>query len=92
LVDCSHGNSQKDYARQPLVAEDVAAQLERGSDVILGVMLESHLVAGRQDLVAGRALCYGQSITDACVDLATTERVLERLAHAARKRRMANAM
>ena len=86
LIDCSHGNSQKDFARQSVVAEDVAVQLERGSDVILGVMLESHIVAGRQDLVPGRALCYGQSITDACIDLGTTERVLERLARAARTR------
>jgi len=86
LVDCSHGNSQKDYTRQPLVAEAIAEQLECGSQDVLGVMLESHLVAGRQDLVAGRALCYGQSITDACIDFSTTEGVFERLASAARSR------
>jgi 3-deoxy-7-phosphoheptulonate synthase len=86
LIDCSHGNSQKDFNRQPVVAEAIAEQLECGSADVLGVMLESHLVAGRQDLVAGRELCYGQSITDACIDFSTTERVLERLAGAARSR------
>ena len=70
----------------PLVAEAIAAQLEHGSADVLGVMLESHLVAGRQDLVAGQTLRYGQSITDACIDFSTTERVLERLARAARSR------
>jgi 3-deoxy-7-phosphoheptulonate synthase len=86
LVDCSHGNSQKDYRRQTLVAEDLALQIERGdshSHTVLGVMLESHLVAGRQDLQPGAPLCYGQSITDACIDFADTERVFERLARAA---------
>jgi 3-deoxy-7-phosphoheptulonate synthase len=86
LIDCSHGNSQKDYTRQPLVAEAVAEQLECGSPDVLGVMLESHLVAGRQDQVAGQPLCYGQSITDACIDFAATERVFERLAAASRSR------
>ena len=86
LVDCSHGNTQKDYTRQPLVAEAIAEQLEQGSADVLGVMLESHLVAGRQDLVAGQKLRYGQSITDACIDFSTTERVLERLARAASRR------
>jgi 3-deoxy-7-phosphoheptulonate synthase len=86
LIDCSHGNSQKDYNRQPLVAEAIAEQLECGSADVLGVMLESHLVAGRQDLVAGQQLRYGQSITDACIDFSTTEQVLERLAQAARSR------
>jgi 3-deoxy-7-phosphoheptulonate synthase len=86
LVDCSHDNSQKDYNRQSLVAEAVAEQLELGSTDVLGVMLESHLVAGRQNLVPGQKLRYGQSITDACIDFSTTERVLERLAGAARSR------
>jgi len=86
LVDCSHGNTQKDYTRQPLVAESIAEQLEQGSADVLGVMLESHLVAGRQDLVAGQKLRYGQSITDACIDFSTTEAVLERLARAASRR------
>jgi 3-deoxy-7-phosphoheptulonate synthase len=86
LIDCSHGNSQKDYNRQPLVAEAIAEQLEHGSSDVLGVMLESHLVAGRQDLVPGQPLRYGQSITDACIDFSTTERTLERLASAALSR------
>jgi 3-deoxy-7-phosphoheptulonate synthase len=86
LIDCSHGNSQKDYTRQPLVAEAVAEQLECGSRDVLGVMLESHLVAGRQDQVEGKPLCYGQSITDACIDFAASERVFERLAAASRSR------
>lgn len=86
LIDCSHGNSQKDYTRQSLVAEAIAEQLEQGSRDVLGVMLESHLVAGRQDLAPGKKLRYGQSITDACIDFSTTEQVFERLARAARSR------
>jgi 3-deoxy-7-phosphoheptulonate synthase len=86
LVDCSHGNSQKDYTRQAEVAEAIAGQLEHGSHDVLGVMLESHLVAGRQDLKTGQALRYGQSITDACIDFSTTEQVLARLASGARSR------
>jgi 3-deoxy-7-phosphoheptulonate synthase len=86
LVDCSHANSGKDHERQPLVAEAVSEQVRNGSRAILGVMLESHLVAGRQDQVPGRGLRYGQSITDACIDFAATERVLSGLADAARNR------
>jgi 3-deoxy-7-phosphoheptulonate synthase len=86
LVDCSHGNSQRDPNNQPMVAEAVAEQVARGSQAVMGVMLESHLVAGRQDLVAGRPLVYGQSITDACIDFTTTERVLAGLAQASRAR------
>jgi 3-deoxy-7-phosphoheptulonate synthase len=86
LVDCSHGNSEKNYERQPLVAESVAEQVASGSSSILGVMLESHLVAGRQNLVAGQTLRYGQSITDACIDFAATERVFERLSVASEAR------
>jgi 3-deoxy-7-phosphoheptulonate synthase len=86
LVDCSHGNSEKDHERQALVAESVATQVASGSRALLGVMLESQLVAGRQEFVSGRALCYGQSITDACIDFTTTERVLSRLAQATRAR------
>jgi 3-deoxy-7-phosphoheptulonate synthase len=85
LVDCSHGNSQKNHDNQPLVLAAVAEQIKRGSRALLGVMIESHLVAGRQELQGGRAgLCYGQSVTDACVDLATTETMLEELARAQR--------
>jgi 3-deoxy-7-phosphoheptulonate synthase len=86
LVDCSHGNSQRDPNNQPMVAASVAEQVARGSRAVMGVMLESHLVAGRQDLVAGRPLVYGQSITDACIDFATTEHVLAGLAQASQTR------
>jgi len=88
LVDCSHDNSEKSHENQPAVVEDVAAQVASGSPHLLGVMLESHLLAGRQDPAAGKALVYGQSITDACIDFATTERVLERLASARRSSRL----
>jgi 3-deoxy-7-phosphoheptulonate synthase len=80
LVDCSHDNSNKNPERQPEVVSSVGAQLQVGNPHILGVMLESNLVAGRQDLKSKANLVYGQSITDACIDFATTERVLERLA------------
>jgi 3-deoxy-7-phosphoheptulonate synthase len=80
LVDCSHDNSQKQHEKQARVAHDVAEQLAGGSRAILGVMIESHLVSGRQDLVPGKPLVYGQSITDACLDFGATERVLEDLA------------
>ncbi|MFN0127022.1 MAG: 3-deoxy-7-phosphoheptulonate synthase [Verrucomicrobiales bacterium] len=87
MVDCSHGNSGKDHRNQPLVAEDVARQIESGSHAIAGVMLESHLVEGNQAIVDGTAPCYGQSITDSCIDWETTVRVLDRLATAVRRRR-----
>ncbi len=82
LIDCSHANSSKRHENQPRVLDDVAQQLERGGQAILGVMLESHLVAGRQDYRPGEPLTYGQSITDACIDFPTTELALERLARA----------
>lgn len=87
VIDCSHGNSNKDHLRQPLVADDVAQQLEAGQPGISGVMLESFLVPGRQNL--GDNLTYGQSVTDACMGWDTTVEVLERLATAAAKRRAA---
>ncbi len=87
MVDCSHGNSQKDFRRQPDVARSLAEQVAGGSTAIMGVMLESHLVEGRQDLVEGSPLTYGQSITDACISLEDTVPVLESLAEAVRKRR-----
>jgi 3-deoxy-7-phosphoheptulonate synthase len=87
MVDCSHGNSLKDYKKQPAVAESVAAQIESGSGAIAGVMIESHLVEGRQDAKPGAALAYGQSITDACVSWDATEAMLARLAGAVRARR-----
>lgn len=86
MIDCSHANSGKDPARQVAVAADVGKQVAAGSRAILGVMLESHLVAGRQDLVPGRALVHGQSITDGCLGWRETVRVLEGLARASAKR------
>ena len=68
MIDCSHANSNKDYTRQALVAHDVAAQVAAGNRNIIGVMIESNLVAGAQKLVPGKPLVYGQSITDACID------------------------
>ena len=83
MVDCSHGNSNKDYRRQGDVAAQVAQQLRQGSRHVMGVMLESHLVAGNQKISSDRAqLTYGQSVTDACIDLATTREVLAQLADA----------
>ena len=84
IIDCSHGNSNKDHERQPLVAEDVATQVAAGQDGISGVMLESFLVPGRQDL--GGELTYGQSVTDACMGWDTTVEVLDHMATAAAKR------
>jgi 3-deoxy-7-phosphoheptulonate synthase len=80
LVDASHDNSKKNHERQVDVLADVGAQIRNGSEHLLGVMVESNLVAGRQELKNKQDLTYGQSITDACVDFATTERMLERLA------------
>jgi 3-deoxy-7-phosphoheptulonate synthase len=88
LVDCSHGNSGKNYENQVHALGAVAAQIAEGSTAVLGVMVESHLVAGRQALgcdIAG--LRYGQSVTDGCVDFDTTERLLETLARAVRTNR-----
>jgi len=87
MVDCSHGNSGKDFRRQPEVARAVAAQVAAGSADIMGVMIESHLVEGRQDLTAGQPPRYGQSITDACLSWDATVPVLEALAAAVRHRR-----
>jgi 3-deoxy-7-phosphoheptulonate synthase len=87
MVDCSHGNSSKDHARQPIVAHDIATQIAAGSEQIFGVMIESHLVEGRQNQQPGQPLAYGQSITDACISWETTEDVLEELAAAVRERR-----
>lgn len=87
MIDASHGNSGKRPERQPEVIESIAAQLEAGEQRIGGVMVESHLMAGRQDLVPGRSLVYGQSITDGCIDWPTSVQVLERLARAVMRRR-----
>jgi 3-deoxy-7-phosphoheptulonate synthase len=86
IIDASHANSAKRPENQPGVANDIAAQLEAGERRIVGVMVESHLVGGRQDLVPGKPLRYGQSITDACLDWDSSVLVLERLAAAVRRR------
>ena len=87
MVDCSHGNSRKDPTRQPAVARDLADQIRAGSRAVSGVMIESHLVGGRQDRQPGQPLVYGQSITDACLAWEATVPVLEDLAAAVRARR-----
>ncbi len=89
MVDASHGNSDKDFRRQPVVARDVASQVAQGEAGIIGVMLESFLVEGRQDLKDRRTLVHGQSITDACLSWETTVPVLRELAAAVRARRKA---
>ena len=86
MVDCSHGNSHKDHRKQADVVAAVSAQVSSGSRQIFGVMLESHLVEGRQDYVPGQPAVYGQSITDACLSLSQTEPLLEQLAEAQRTR------
>ena len=85
MIDCSHGNSNKDHRKQTAVAASIAEQVCAGSHRVMGVMLESHLVEGRQDYVPGSAI-YGQSITDACISLDQTEPILEQLAAAQVKR------
>ena len=90
MVDCSHANSLKDYRRQVDVCNNVVAQVANGENRIMGVMLESHLVEGRQDVIEGQQLTYGQSITDACISWETTETCLRDLAEAVRKRRSIN--
>jgi len=90
MIDCSHANSQRQYKLQLNVAEDVAAQLNGGDDRIMGLMIESHLNEGRQDLTPGCALEYGKSITDACLGWDDTLAVLETLANAVKARRFKN--
>lgn len=91
MVDCSHANSMKDYHRQVDVCNNIISQLSNGENRIMGVMLESHLVEGRQDVIPGQPLTYGQSITDACISWEATETCLRDLATAVRKRREINA-
>jgi 3-deoxy-7-phosphoheptulonate synthase len=87
LVDCSHDNSGKNHLKQPDVLAEVGAQVRAGGDHLLGVMVESNIVGGKQELASGKpGLVYGQSITDACVDFATTERMLTNLADDAARR------
>ncbi|MFC4655256.1 3-deoxy-7-phosphoheptulonate synthase [Rheinheimera marina] len=79
VIDCSHGNSNKDHNRQPLVAKEVIRQRRAGNPHIIGIMLESHIHAGRQDLIDGKAELYGVSVTDACIDWASTAQLLAEL-------------
>jgi 3-deoxy-7-phosphoheptulonate synthase len=92
MVDCSHANSRKQHRLQIDVARDVAAQLATGDDRIMGVMVESHLKEGRQDLVPGKELEYGKSITDACIGWEDSLAVLDLLAEAVRQRRVQRAL
>ncbi len=85
MIDASHANSSKKPENQPAVCAEIATQIENGDSRIIGVMIESHLVAGRQDLSTG-PLTYGQSVTDGCIGWSTSVEVLERLAEAVRTR------
>lgn len=87
MVDCSHANSQKKFKKQLDVCLDIAHQLKTGQDSIFGVMIESHLVEGRQDIQPGKELTYGQSITDACIGFEDSEKMLRMLADAVRHNR-----
>jgi 3-deoxy-7-phosphoheptulonate synthase len=87
MIDTSHANSSKNPQNQPLVARDIGGQIARGDARIVGLMVESHLLAGRQDLVPGQPLTYGQSITDGCIDWEASVELLEGLAGAVRERR-----
>ncbi len=88
MIDCSHANCSKQFQRQVEVARDVSEQIAAGDDRIFGVMVESHLKPGRQDLLPGKALEYGLSITDACLGWEDSMNVLELLADAVRRRRL----
>jgi len=87
MIDFSHANSNKQYEKQMDVGTDVCNQLAAGDNRIFGVMIESHLIAGRQDIVVGKELTYGQSITDACLGWEDTEILIDQLAKAIQKRR-----
>jgi len=89
MIDCSHGNSRKQYKLQVDAARNIAAQVAAGEDRIVGLMVESHLKEGRQDLSPGKPLEYGKSITDACLGWEDSIAVLDVLAEAVRNRRLA---
>ncbi len=89
MIDFSHANSNKQHERQRDVCRDVSSQIAGGEDRIMGVMIESHLKAGRQDVTPGKPLVYGQSITDACIGWEDTKEMLKELADAVEQRRMA---
>jgi 3-deoxy-7-phosphoheptulonate synthase len=86
MVDASHANSSKKPENQPLVIDDVSRQIERGDTRLVGVMIESHLLGGRQDLIEGQPLTYGQSITDGCIDWESSVATLERALCAVERR------
>ncbi|NPA71466.1 MAG: 3-deoxy-7-phosphoheptulonate synthase [Gammaproteobacteria bacterium] len=88
MVDCSHANSSKQHQRQIIVADSIAEQLKAGSQNIMGVMIESHLEGGRQDVEPGKPLTYGQSITDACINWSDSLDVLETLSKGVLARRI----
>jgi 3-deoxy-7-phosphoheptulonate synthase len=88
MIDASHANSSKKPENQIPVCADIAGQIAAGDTRIVGVMVESHLVGGRQDLIAGKELTYGQSITDGCIDWESSVKVLEVLAEAVKQRRL----
>jgi len=90
VIDTSHGNSEKDYRRQPLAARAIAAQVAQGEGGIIGVMIESFLVDGRQELLDRARLVYGQSITDACIGWSTTVSLLREVAESVHARRSAH--
>ncbi|KAG5367972.1 Phospho-2-dehydro-3-deoxyheptonate aldolase, phenylalanine-inhibited [Yarrowia sp. C11] len=88
MVDCSHGNSSKNHKNQPLVASNVAQQIAAGEKSICGLMIESNINEGRQDICDNKEdMKYGVSVTDACINWEDTEKVLEELAQAVKTRR-----
>jgi len=87
MIDFSHANSSKKFERQIVVGHDLAGQVAQGNHAITGVMIESHLKEGRQDVIPGRDLVFGQSVTDACLGWDDTHALLEELAAAVRQRR-----
>ncbi|MGS0728026.1 3-deoxy-7-phosphoheptulonate synthase, partial [Shewanella sp. 0m-11] len=89
MIDFSHANSSKQFERQMLVGDDVGAQMANGDTSIFGVMVESNLVEGRQDHIEGQSLCYGQSVTDACIGWQDSEKLLATLNDSVVKRRVA---
>jgi 3-deoxy-7-phosphoheptulonate synthase len=91
MIDCSHANSRKDYRRQREVCANICEQVAQGEDRVVGVMIESHLVEGRQDLVPGKPLGFGQSITDGCLGWEDSAKLLAALAEAVARRREAHA-
>jgi 3-deoxy-7-phosphoheptulonate synthase len=91
VVDASHGNSGKSHVRQAVVAAEIGDQIASGQHGVAGVMLESFIVAGRQDLGASTPLVYGQSVTDACMSWETTVEIMDGLADAVTRRRASHA-